>query len=245
MTPEHWRDLVDAYVSGRLSADAFKRRFTEAYDEAARTRAPTPSAIQDLAYVVQAYAGDPTARGHDVADDAALMDAALIALEALPAPAPIAGETRAADERDPSPPVRPPEVIVHVHTGGGPFGGGPYGGGRGPETPHVRRAAFAMGAEGAVGCLAIIAWLLLGLLQFFAIAAQIDAVLGWGPAPSTIVAFPLAFVPIIGSAIAFFGAMDVWGWNVIVAGVVFLALPALSLFGGWRQRRHIRFGRGP
>ena len=69
MTPAQWRELIDAYVSGRISADAFKRRFTEAFEGAVASRAPTPAPVQDLAYTVEAYAGDPTARGHDVADD--------------------------------------------------------------------------------------------------------------------------------------------------------------------------------
>ncbi|MBL8557135.1 MAG: hypothetical protein JNM47_00320 [Hyphomonadaceae bacterium] len=200
-----WRELIEAYVSGRLSADGFKRRFLDAHADAVRTRAPTHPAVQDLAYVVEAYAGDPTGRGHDVADDDDLLRAAKRALSALP------------EDVDAGAP--------------------------GPATPEDIRAAEAemrttlirAGAIGGAGCLFALAWLVIGVLQFFAVAAQLQSVTGWGPAPSTLVSVPVTFIPVVGSVTAFFGAKDVWGWAPWLSALAFLVVPAITLFGGWSQ----------
>jgi hypothetical protein len=202
-----WRELIEAYVSGRLSADGFKRRFLDAHAEAARQRAPTPAAVQELAYVVEAYAGDPTGRGNDVADDDDLRRAAERALRALPeeigAGAPGPASPSAEDIRD--------------------------------AEAQMRGAVFRVGAIGGAGCLMALAWLAVGVLQFFAVAAQLQSVLGWGPAPSTLAAIPAAFFPVLGSVTAFFGAKDVWGWAPWAAGLVFLLVPALAMIGGASQ----------
>jgi len=203
MTPSAWRELIDAYVSGRLSADAFKRRFKEAFDGAVATRAPTPPAVQELAYTVEAYAGDPTARGHDVADDDDMQRAARKALTHLPVDA----------QPGPTAPAMPPEDMAAARE-------------------RMRGAAIGFGAVGAAGCFILALWLVIGVLQFFAVAAQIQAFTDWGRAPSTIVAIPLAFVPIVGSVIAFFGAKDVWDWEPWLAALAFLAIPLASLLGG-------------
>lgn len=202
-----WRELIEAYVSGRLSADGFKRRFLDAHADAARQRAPTPAVVQELAYVVEAYAGDPTGRGNDVADDDDLRRAAERALRALPEEAasmtpgpagPTAEEYRAAEAQ-------------------------------------MRGTVFRVGAVGGAGCLAAIAWLAVGVLQFFAVAAQLQSVLGWGPAPSTLAAIPVAFFPVLGSVVAFFGAKDVWDWAPWAAGLLFLLVPAITMIGGASQ----------
>jgi hypothetical protein len=83
MTPLEWRALVDAYVGGRLSADTFKRRFVEAFEAAVAERASVPRSVQELYFTVEAYGGDPMGRGHDVADDAAMAEAARRALGQL------------------------------------------------------------------------------------------------------------------------------------------------------------------
>jgi hypothetical protein len=205
MTSGQWRELIEAYVSGRLSADGFKRRFLDAHAEAVRVRAPTPRVVQDLAYVVEAYAGDPTGRGADVADDDDLQRAAKRALAALPE-----------DVSAMAPgPAGPTEEDIRA------------------AQAQMRGTVFRVGAIGGAGCLVALLWLTIGVLQFFAVAAQMQSVLDWGPAPSTIVALPLAFVPVVGSVTAFFGAKDVWGWAPWMAGVAFLAIPAISILGGW------------
>jgi hypothetical protein len=206
MTPAAWRELIDAYVAGRLSADAFKRRFDEAFQAAVAARAPTPAAVQELAYTVEAYAGDPTARGHDIADDEDLQRAARRALALLPADAD-AGATVAAG------PAMSAEDLRAAHS-------------------RMRGAAIGFGAVGLAGCAVALLWLAIGILQFFAVAAQIQSVTDWGPAPSTVVSIPLAFIPIVGSAIAFFGAKDVWGWEPWLAARAVLLAPLVSLLGG-------------
>lgn len=204
MSAGAWRELIEAYVEGRLSADAFKRRFNEAFQAAVSTRAPTPAAVQDLAYTVEAYAGDPTARGHDVADDEDLQRAARKALSFLPADAAATA---------PSGYAIPAEDIEAAQA-------------------RMRGAAISIGTVGFAGCAVALLWLAIGVLQFFAVAAQIQGVTDWGPAPSTLIAIPLAFIPIVGSVIAFFGAKDVWGWEPWLAALAFLAIPLASLLGG-------------
>ena len=48
---------------------------------------------------------------------------------------------------------------------------------------------------------------------------------------ATAIAFLVTFIPVVGGVIAFFGAMDVWGWNPWIAGILFLAVPALVMAG--------------
>lgn len=202
-----WRELIEAYVSGRLSADGFKRRFLDAHAEAVRTRAPTHPAVQDLAYVVEAYAGDPTGRGNDVADDDDLLRAAKRTLTALPEE--VGGLTPGA--------AGPTEEDIRA------------------AQAQMRGAAIRVGAIGGAGCLFAIAWLAIGVLQFFAVAAQMQSITNWGPAPATIVSVPVTFIPVVGSVTAFFGAKDVWGWAPWLSGLAFLAIPAITMLGGWSQ----------
>jgi hypothetical protein len=217
MTVTQWRELIEAFVFGRISADAFKRRFMEAFAQATAARVTVPAAVQDLAYVVDAYAGDPMARGHDVADDEQLMVAAREALARLPAE-----NLEGAPGSGPMRELEPEEAAA-----------------------HVRRAAFTVGAIGAVGCLFMVAWFAIGIMQFFAASAQVQAFTAWGPAPSTVIGLVLAFVPVIGSVVAFFGAKDVWGWNVWAAGAVFFAIPAATMISGWIAMGRRRLGRAP
>lgn len=204
MNAAEWRALIEAYVAGRLSADAFKRRFLEAFHAAAQTRALVPNAVQELAYTVDAYAGDPLARGADIAEDSDLEAAARRALAALPE---VVEEPAAAP-----PPILEPRI----------------------DREQARRVVFTTGALGATGCAFALAWLAIVILQFFAVAAQIQSITDWGPAPSTILAIPLAFVPVIGGVVAFFGAKDVWDWPFWGAALVFLLMPLLAIAGGWR-----------
>jgi hypothetical protein len=219
MTADEWRALVEAYVEGRISADAFKRRFMEAFKAAAVARGAVPAPIQELAYVVDAYAGDPTARGHDVTDDAQLMAAARTALARMP----VREAAGAAAAGAPMPPRMDTEQA----------------------RAEVRRAAFTLGAFGLGGCLVMLAWLTIAVLQLFAVSAQVQSELGWGPAPSTLVGLLLAFIPLLGGLVAYFGATDVWGWSNLVAGLVFFAFPIATMVSGWwTLGRRRRAGRG-
>lgn len=212
MSPAEWRALISAYLEGRLSADAFKRRYLEAFDGVVARREPVHPRLQDLYFVAEAYGGDPMGRGHDVTEDRDLRAAAAAALAVLPEPAEAPVTMEPAEWR------------------------------REDVRKEGRRAAFTLGAVGAAGCLVAIAWLTVGILQFFAASAQVQAVLAWGPAPSALAGLVVAFTPIVGSIVAFFGAKDVWQWPIWAAALVFLAAPALTLIGGidrwskWRRR---------
>jgi hypothetical protein len=58
MLPAEWRSLIEAYLDGRLSAEAFARRFMDAWraQRDART-APIPAAIESLFFAVEAFEG--------------------------------------------------------------------------------------------------------------------------------------------------------------------------------------------
>lgn len=235
MGSSEWRALLTAFLEGRLSAATFAKRFSEAFDVVVKTRQPVPPRIQDLYFVVEAYAGDPLGRGHDVTDDQDLRAAAAAALAALPEPEPVfADDDVTAGAWAPGADARQT----------GPTGGGPtiYGPDlrREEVRKEARRAAFTLGAFGAAGCLVILAWLAVGILQFFAASAQIESLLKIGPAPSAILGLFVAFTPVLGSIVAFFGAKDVWQWPAWAAAVVFLVAPTLTLLGGadrWRRWR--------
>ncbi len=209
MTPLEWRALVDAYVGGRLSADTFKRRFVEVFDEAIAARSSVPRAVQELYFTVEAYGGDPMGRGHDVADDAGMAQAARRALGQLAVDPVLANDPRI-DEDERADAYRTAEA-------------------------RARRAAFTFGAVGAAGCALAFAWLVIVALQFFAASAQVQSVTSWGPGSSAVVGFIVAAIPVLGSVTAFFGAKDVWQWHWALAALVFFAFPAATYVSGWRQ----------
>lgn len=55
MTAGDWRALIDAYLDGRLSAEAFARRFMESWRAARDARQVVPNAIQGLLVTVEAF----------------------------------------------------------------------------------------------------------------------------------------------------------------------------------------------
>jgi hypothetical protein len=61
MTPADWRALLDAYLDGRLSAEAFMRRFLEAW----RVGAARPRAIAALQVAVEAFEADVLNAGEE------------------------------------------------------------------------------------------------------------------------------------------------------------------------------------
>lgn len=216
MSSAEWRALIAAYLENRLSADAFRRRFLEAFEAAATARRPVPPSVQDLYFVVEAYAGDAMGRGHAVSDDFDLQRAARAAAAAL----------TAQDDARPSvsePPSGGPRVVILTSDGA--------------SQEDARRAVWTIGTIGGLGCFAMAAYVALGFAQVFAVAAQVESVLSLGPAPSTLIALVIAFVPVIGGVVAFFGATDVWGWAWPLAAAAFLVLPALTALGGWRMLR--------
>jgi hypothetical protein len=234
VTPAQWTELIDSYVSGRLSADSFKRRFTEAFTLAVQRRLSVPAGVQDLAYVVEAYAGDPTARGHDVADDDDLRRAALGALRDLgwreTPEQPTASPFPPPPASPPAPPPREDGVRGEIRIES-----------IDPEAmrQQARRMTFTFGAIGAAGCLLALLYVGIGVLQLFAVADQIQRVTDLGPVVATIGGLLLAFIPIVGGLIAYFGATDGWGWPNLVAGLVFFAFPLAIFTIGFLQRRNL------
>lgn len=89
MTPADWRALIDAYLDGRLSAEAFMRRFIEAWTSSG---APIPPAIATLQPHVEAFeaavqeAGEEGAVGDDELRQAAQRARADLAEEPAVAP---------------------------------------------------------------------------------------------------------------------------------------------------------------
>lgn len=80
MNPADWRSLIEAYLDGRLSAEAFMRRFVEAWTQGA----PLPDAIVRLQVAVEAFEAEVTAAAEDgVVGDDDLRAAAQRALDAL------------------------------------------------------------------------------------------------------------------------------------------------------------------
>ena len=80
MTSAEWRALLEAYLDGRLSAEAFMRRFLDAW----RAGGAIPAAIADLQVAVEAFEAEVgAAREQGVANDDDLRVAALRALQVL------------------------------------------------------------------------------------------------------------------------------------------------------------------
>jgi hypothetical protein len=219
MTLDAWRALIGAYVENRIGADAFKRRFLEAFDAAAAARAAVTPKVQALYFIVDAYGGDPTGRGHDVTDDRDLLDAARAALEEL-------GPARIEDAPRPI----PAEPALK----------GEEARAREDAREQYRAAQRRIVLVGGAGCAMMILWLIISVLQFFAVSAQIQSVTDWGPAPATLAGLVTTFIPVVGSVVAFFGAKDVWDWAPWAAGLVFLGVPLAAYAAGalkWRGRR--------
>jgi putative Mn2+ efflux pump MntP len=82
-----------------------------------------------------------------------------------------------------------------------------------------------------MGCAVFAAWIIISLLQLLAVAAQVQDVTQWNAVIATVVALVLTFIPVVGSVIAFFGAMDVWNWAPWLAALVFLTVPVIVTVG--------------
>ncbi len=80
MTPAEWRALIEAYLDGRLSAEAFMRRFIEGWT----VGAALPRAIADLQVAVEQFEAEVNSAGEEgAANDDALRQAAQRALARL------------------------------------------------------------------------------------------------------------------------------------------------------------------
>lgn len=74
-----------------------------------------------------------------------------------------------------------------------------------------------------------IGFVVMGIVQFFAIYAFFDDHLKWHWLFSGIVSIVLAYVPVLGSIVGFLGALNAWHWSWLQAGLLFFWWPALFL----------------
>jgi len=79
----------------------------------------------------------------------------------------------------------------------------------------------------------VIAYIVVGFVQLFAIADGIGFSLGVGSFISLIIAGFLTYIPLIGSAAGLYGAVKVWDWNIWQALVLFFwYIPATAVVAG-------------
>jgi hypothetical protein len=66
-----------------------------------------------------------------------------------------------------------------------------------------------------------ISFLIMGIVQFFAAWDGFMYLLGVGSIVGGILAFLLAYVPLVGSIVGMYGAVKVWDWSFLQAFVLF------------------------
>lgn len=76
-------------------------------------------------------------------------------------------------------------------------------------------------------------FILIGLIQFFAIISGLESWLGFHWIIAGPIAFIIAYIPLIGSIVGMVGAVDVWHWSWWQAALLFFGGVGISiLFGG-------------
>ena len=65
-----------------------------------------------------------------------------------------------------------------------------------------------------------IGYLVIGFVQFFAILDALEIYLDWGVL-NFVIAVPVTYIPILGSVLGVWGAMEAWGWTLIQALALF------------------------
>jgi hypothetical protein len=79
----------------------------------------------------------------------------------------------------------------------------------------------------------VIAYLVVGLVQLFAIADGVGFGLGVGSLLSFIIAAFLTYIPLIGSIAGLYGAVNVWDWSIWQALLLFFwYIPVAMVIGG-------------
>lgn len=210
MTVADWRALIEAFLEGRLSAEAFERRFNEAWRAAQAGGERIHQAVEQLAMALEEFARAQDARTEHDADEAPLRNAARIALRELREEGEAARDGRARTFD------------------------------RARAREDMRRFQVYVGRMAGLGCLFALGWFVLMVLQINYAIEQVAAELKLGVWLSAIVGFFVAFVPVLGNIVAFFGAKDVGHWPWQLAALVFFVLPLAALFYGrtrWRRWR--------
>jgi hypothetical protein len=199
MTSADWRALIEAYLDGRLSPEAFMRRFIEGWTAGAAL----PRAIAELQVAVEAF----EAEVRDAAEEGVVND----------------DDMRSAAQRALALLREEPTVSPHTFD-------------RTRAREELRRFQFRMTGCAGLGCALAAIWIGLSILQIYFVSEWIAANTPFGTWPSAVIGFVLAFVPIVGNALAFFGA-TAEGWPVWLAALVFFAAPAATLISGWSRWR--------
>lgn len=76
-----------------------------------------------------------------------------------------------------------------------------------------------------------IAYFLIGLIQLFAIMDGVGYALDLGGFVSAILAIFTTFIPLLGSALGVYGAVQVWDWSLLQALVLFFwYVPVVLVF---------------
>lgn len=66
-----------------------------------------------------------------------------------------------------------------------------------------------------------IAYFVVGIAQLFAIMDGVGYALGVGSIISFIIALLVTYIPLLGSALGVYGAVNVWDWSIWQAGALF------------------------
>jgi hypothetical protein len=202
MTLADWRALIEAYLDGRLSAEAFMRRFIEGWTAGG----PLPPPIVALQVAVEQFEAQVNeAREEGAVDDDVLRQAAQRSLSGL---------SEASDG---------PTIAPHTFD-------------RTRAREDMRRFQVRMTGCAGMGCVLVLAWIGLCVLQIYFVSEWVQREFEWGAWPSAVAGFVLAFVPIIGNVLAFLGATHE-GWPEWLAAIVFFAAPAATLISGWSRWR--------
>lgn len=94
MTAGDWRALIDAYLDGRLSAEAFARRFLDAWRVQRDAGRSNPRAIEDLFFAVEAFDPQVLKAGEEgIVDDDELRQACQSARRNLNEETPVSPHT--------------------------------------------------------------------------------------------------------------------------------------------------------
>lgn len=202
MTPADWRSLIEAYLDGRLSAEAFMRRFIEGWTQGGQL----PDAIVRLQVAVEAFEAEVNAAVEEgvVGDD----------------------DLRAAAQR----------ALQGLTEEGAPYA--PHTFDRVRAREEMRRFQVRMTGCAGAGCLFLLIWIGLCVLQIYFVSEWVQREFEWGAWPSAVAGFILAFVPIVGNVLAFLGATHE-GWPQWLAAIVFFAAPAVTILSGWSRWRRL------
>jgi len=74
---------------------------------------------------------------------------------------------------------------------------------------------------GIFAVMLVILYLIMGVVQFFAIIAGVHIWWGIGWLEAAIASFALTYTPLVGAALSVVGAVSAWGWNYIAAAALF------------------------